>query len=84
MHWVSILTALTLAAISAGLVFISGWQPWEAFGAVGLAAGLLIGAAMVGLLAMTPRRDWHPLRQDILRTMRNDLRDLINWMRFKR
>lgn len=56
MPWPVILSALSLAAFSAWLVFTQGWQPWLAFLVMGFGAMLLILALMLIVLLFSNER----------------------------
>lgn len=83
MHWVTIITALVLAATSAFLVMVQGWSAPSAFLMVGAVAAsllvLLAGALM--LLARPEHRS--ELMQVIVATLRGDWNDLLRWMRIR-
>lgn len=83
MHWASILTALVLAAASAWLVIVGKWEVWEAFGVMGVTAIALITGLALLLVAISPPEGRRLLLDEIWRTTRNDLRDLLRLFRFK-
>lgn len=83
MHWMSILTALTLALASAGLVFVFGWEPYLAFGVVGAAAVLLIVSLLLGLIAIFPHAARRELLDEVTRTIQDDFQNLLKLIRFK-
>jgi len=81
MHWTSILTALTLALSAAYLVFIGNWAPWEAFGAVGAFALVLVASLTGLLLLLSPKQQRRSLLSEFVGTMRNELRKLMSVLR---
>lgn len=84
MHWISILTALGLSIFAAALVFLADWQPWQAFALTGGIALAVVVAALAMLLAITPPRRWNQLITEVLHTMRQDAREIIDVLRFRR
>lgn len=81
MHWTSILTALALALSAAYLVLIGNWAPFEAFGAVGAFALVLVVSLTGGLLLMSPKHQRRAVLNEIVATIRNDLRQLLSTFR---
>lgn len=83
MHWTVIATALTLALISAYLVFVQSWAAPMAFAVVGGSAFLLIAGVLTVVLVITEPRNRPQLMREVLETMRRDLDDLLRWIHLK-
>lgn len=83
MHWMVILTALTLALSSSFLVIVKGWELWQACLAIGcLASGIIfILLALLSLLSNENRETvWRSFRV----TFRRDLNDLLETLGIKK
>lgn len=84
MHWTTIITALVLAAISAFLVLIQGWDAPSTFLIVGLVAAAVVLGLLGILFGLAKPQDRRDLMRELLATMRGDLNDLLRWMRIRR
>lgn len=84
MHWISILTALALSIVAAALVLLADWLPWQAFALTGGITLAVIAVALAMLLAIKPPRRWDQLIAEVLHTMREDAREIIDALRFRR
>lgn len=84
MPWPVILTVLTLAISSAGLVFLLGWELWHAFLMVGLTATgilvILIGAVLVLGGRENRAENWHVFTS----TFKNDLDQVLKYFRIRK
>jgi hypothetical protein len=83
MHWTVILTALTLAMISAWLVLVDGWQLWKVFLMVEFIPGtiLVVFTAMVYFFSEDREETW----QIFVTTAKNDWDEMLKtfWIRRK-
>ncbi len=83
MSWITILTSLTLAAITAILVVIYGWEFWMAFEVVvafSLGPILLLLAILIWL---SPAEDRAGVLKGFKVAFRMELAALLNALRFK-
>lgn len=80
MPWPVILSALSLALLSAWMVVAQGWQPWLAFLVAGFGTMLLILALMmIVLLFSNERREiWNAFAM----TVRNELNQSLKSFKF--
>ena len=84
MHWTVILTVLVLTATNAFLVIIMEWPLVTASLVVAGGAFCFILVLMILLWAMTKPEERPELWQLMQRTMRQDLDDLLRWIRIRR
>lgn len=84
MPWAVILTTLTLALVSAGLVFLRAWEPWQAFLAVGVTAAGIIFTLLCTLLLFTARTDRADIRQAFMATLLDDLHQALKYLRIRK
>lgn len=84
MHWTTILTTLSLTAISATLFFWGEWSLNAAFTVVGIAATILITLLLAALYALTPKGERKAFTTEIHRNLRKELRALVDTLRFRR
>ena len=82
--WPVILTALTLALISAWLVFMCGWEPWKAFSAVGLTALGIIFALLAALMGFSGPENRSEIWRIFRQTLRDDIDLLLKYFRIKK
>lgn len=81
MHWTAILTVLGLTSISSFLIFFWGWEPWQAYLAIG---GVAVGIILVLLVILWNLTDgdrktiWH----SICVAFRRDLNELFDSLKF--
>lgn len=84
MPWPVILTTLTLAMISAWLVFMQDWVPWTAFLVMGLAAAGILIALLAVIMVLSGAENrieiWHVVRNTFL----DDLDQLLKYCRIRR
>lgn len=82
--WAVILTSLILASLSAWLVFMRHWQPWEAFAIVGLTALVIIVALLAVLMIWANPEDRAGLWRHIWQTCVDDLYLLLKYFRIRK
>lgn len=84
MPWPVILTALILALVSAGLVFLRGLEPWFAFLMVGLTTVVALVILLIALLILGGRENraenWRVFR----RTFLDDLDQMLKYFRIRK
>lgn len=82
--WAVVLTTATLASISAWLVFIEGWQPWQAFLMVAITALGIIVSLLAALLILSSPEDRAGNWQIVISTARSDLEILLKYFRIRK
>lgn len=82
--WLVIITVLTLATVSAWLVFMRDWVPSVALFVVGFSALGFIFALLTVLMILAPREDRPELWKQIWQTCWNDLDLLLKFFRIKK
>lgn len=78
MSWVTILTMFTMAAATAFLVMAKGWTYVEATCTVTGIILSIISVMWAALVLLTPPRDRQKMWGHVIKTMRQDLRGLID------
>jgi hypothetical protein len=81
MHWAVILTMLALSLSDAWLVFVEGWTAIQAAVTVSVAVGGTAVALMIVVLAIAPKQHRAGLLQIMRDTVKQDLRDILRWIR---
>ena len=84
MHWTTILTTLSLTAVSAALFFWGEWSLSAAFTVVGIAAIILITLLLAALYVITPKGERKDLGAEIRRALKEEARTLSDTIRFRR
>lgn len=84
MPWPVILTVLTLALSSAGLVFMLGWVPWHAFLIVGLTATGFLVILIGALLALGGRENRAENWRIFTSTFQDDLDQVLKHFRIRK
>ena len=77
MHWIATLTVLGLTSVTSLLIFFWGWEPWQAYLAIGCVAVGVILVLLVGLWRLSGgdrKTFWH----SICVTFRSDLKGLLD------
>ncbi len=83
MSWMTILTAMTLAATTAILVLIYGWELWTAFGVVVAFSMGPILLLLAVLMWLSPAADRASIWQGFKVAFRTELAALLKTLRFK-
>lgn len=84
MPWPVILTVMTLVLVSAGLVFLLGWELWRAFLMVGIAAtGILVILVSV-LLILSGRENRAENWRIFTSTFQDDLDQVLKYFRIRK
>jgi len=73
MPWTVILTMLTLALTSAWLVFLQGWESWQALAVVACSAFAIVAVLTGVLLLGTGRGNRTEVWREIIGTCREDI-----------
>ena len=81
--WPVILTTLTLLLVSAWLVLVSGWELWEAFGVVAVAAFGIISALLAVIMTLSSPEERTYIWQQLWVTCRADLDLLLKFFWIK-
>lgn len=84
MPWPVILTALILALISAGLVFLRGLEPWYAFLMVGLTAVVTLVTLLMALLIFGGRENRAENWRVFTSTFLDDLDQMLKYFRIRK
>lgn len=84
MPWPVILTVLTLAISSAGLVFLLGWEIWHAFLMVGLTATGILVILIVSLLLLGGRENRIENWRVFTSTFQSDLDQVLKYFRIRK
>lgn len=79
MSWTSILTALVLAIVSADLVLIEAWEPWQALLVVSVGAILVIVGLLAFLLVLAGKEQRKEVMGEFLAATRASLRAMLDW-----
>ena len=84
MPWPVVLTTLTLALVSAWLVFIRNWEAWQAMLTVAFAAFGILGVLIVAILLLSDRdgraENWRAFKE----TFDDDLDQMLKFFRIRR
>lgn len=84
MHWIAILLALTLALISAWLVFLQGWDSWQALLAVTSSAVAILAVLMGALLIFAGRENRAEVWCAFTAAFREDLDQMLKHLRIRK
>ena len=84
MPWPVILGVLSLALISARLVFMQAWEPGQAFLVVAFAAVGIVVALIVTLMVFVGRENRAEVWRIIWQTFRDDLNQLLKYFRIRK
>ncbi|MDP2198497.1 MAG: hypothetical protein Q8K01_07940 [Sulfurimicrobium sp.] len=84
MPWAVILTAATLAVISAWLVFYEGWEPWRAFMVVAVTAFVIIFSLLAAILVLSSPEDRAENWRIFTSTARSDLALMMKYFRVRK
>jgi len=79
MPWPAILATLTLALISAWLVFMRAWEPGQALLVVAFVAGGIVFALIATLMVFAGRENRAEVWRSIWQTFRDDLNQLLKY-----
>lgn len=84
MHWLTILSMLGCALVSAYLVFVDGWDAIYAGLTVAGSVIAICGLLLVILWTLSAPEDKADFARDALGTMRGDLDDFLRMLRLRR
>lgn len=84
MPWAVILTAATLAVISAWLVFHEGWEPWQAFLVVAITAFGIIFSLLAAILVLSSPEDRAENWRIFTSTAKSDLDLMMKYFRVRK
>jgi len=84
MPWPVILGTLTLALISAWLVFMPGWEPEQAFLVVTFVAGGIVVALIAPLIIFAGCENRAEVWRIIWQTFRDGLDQILKYFRIRR
>ena len=84
MPWPVILSTLAFALVSAWLVFVPAWEPWQAFLVATIAAGGIVVAFIAALLVVAGRENRAEVWRLIRQTFRDDLNQLLKYLRIRK
>lgn len=84
MPWAVILTAATLAVISAWLVFHEDWEAWRAFLVVAITALLIILSLLAAILILSSPEDRAENWRIFTSTARSDMDIFLKYLRIRR
>jgi len=84
MPWPVILTALSLAIVSAGLVFLRGIEPWFAFLMVGLTTVVALVILLIALLIFGGRENRAENWRIFTSTFLDDLDQMLKYFRIRK
>ncbi|WP_041673265.1 hypothetical protein [Sulfuricella denitrificans] len=84
MPWPVILTTLTLALVSAWLVFIRNWEAWQAMLAVAFAAFGIISLLIVAIQLLSDRDGRAENWRVVKKTFDDDLDQMLKYFRIRK
>lgn len=84
MPWAVILTAATLAVISAWLVFHEGWEAWQAFLVVAVIAFVIIFSLLAVILVLSSPKDRAENWRIFISTAKSDLDLMMKYFRIRK
>lgn len=84
MPWAVILTAATLAVISAWLVFHEDWEPWQAFLVVAITAFGIIFSLLAAILVLSSPEDRAENWRIFTSTAKSDLDLMMKYFRVRK
>lgn len=83
MPWAVLFTTLTLALVSAWLVFVRDWEAWQAMLTVALIASVIVGGLIIAIL-LSDRggraENWRIVKE----TFNDDLDQILKYFRIRK